>query len=234
LVGDTRNWFTKNIILIMAKPISKVVILKYVTIYATYLIVVWTFYRFLFRFPDEVEELVIKPVLWLGPIIYLLYKEKANLTSIGITIKNLFSSLYLSLGLGAIFVIESLIINYVKYGGFNFGANIGSIPFLPSLGLSFVTAFSEEISFRGYIFGRLLTVLKNDVTASIIQTVLWTIIHVPIAFFVLKLDTPAALVYLFLTMVFGIGSAFIFTRTKNVFGSILLHVLWEWPIILFR
>jgi membrane protease YdiL (CAAX protease family) len=30
------------------------------------------------------------------------------------------------------------------------------------------------------------------------------------------------------------GSAFIFSRTKNIWGSILLHVLWAWPIILFR
>jgi membrane protease YdiL (CAAX protease family) len=218
----------------MVRPISKVLLLKYVTVYATYLIVVWTFYRFLFRFPDEVEELIIKPVLWLGPVFYLLYKEGSNLVSVGITIKNFFSSLYLSLGLGALFVIEALVINYVKYGGFSFGANIGSLPLLPSLGISFATAFSEEVSFRGYIFGRLLTVLKNDILASVIQTVLWTIIHVPIAFFVLKLNLSAALVYLFLTMVFGIGSAFIFTRTKNVFGSIFLHILWEWPIILFR
>jgi membrane protease YdiL (CAAX protease family) len=47
-------------------------------------------------------------------------------------------------------------------------------------------------------------------------------------------NLQAALVYLLLTTLFGVGSAFIYARTKNVFSSIFLHVLWEWPIILFR
>ncbi len=216
------------------KSVSQIEILKNVTIYAAYLIVFWAFYRFLFRLPDNVEELVVKPIVWLLPLIIILRKEKSGLGSIGITFKNFFASVYLSLGLGAVFVAEALLTNYLKYGGFNFGANIGSLPLLPSLGLSFATAFSEETAFRGYIFNRLSQVLKNDVTANIVQTILWTAIHVPIAFFVLKMGMIPGIVYLLITAIFGLGSAFVFGRTKNVFGSIFLHVLWEWPIILFR
>ncbi len=216
------------------KKISKVAILKNVTIYSAYLLLFWAFYRFLFRLPENIEELVIKPATWLLPLFIFLKKEKVGLASVGITFKNLFSSVYLSLGLGAIFVAEALLTNYLKYGGFNFGANIGTFPLLPSLGLSFATAFSEETAFRGYIFGRLSGVLKNEWIANLIQTVLWTAIHVPIAFFVLKMGLATGMVYLVITAIFGVGSAFIFGRTRNVFGSILLHVLWEWPIILFR
>jgi membrane protease YdiL (CAAX protease family) len=213
---------------------GKVAIFKNVTIYAAYLIVFWAFYRFLFKLPEDIEELIVKPVTWLLPLVFILRKEKMGLGSIGITLKNLFPSVYLSLGLGAVFVAEALLTNYIKYGGFNFGANIGTFPLLPSLGLSFATAFSEETAFRGYIFNRLTSVFKNELTANLIQTVLWTAIHVPIAFFVLKMALGPGLVYLFITAIFGLGSAFIFGRTKNVFGSIFLHVLWEWPIILFR
>lgn len=191
-------------------------------------------FRFLFQLPDGVTELAIKPIIWLIPIFYILYKEKSNLSSIGINLKNFFPAVYLSLGLGSVFVIEGLLSNYLKYGHFNFGANIGSTPLLPSLGLSFATAFSEETAFRGYIYNRLATVLRGEWGANVIQTILWTAIHVPIAFFVSNYTLPQALIYLFITAVFGMGSAFIFSRTKNVFGSIFLHVLWEWPIILFR
>ena len=218
----------------MAKPLSKTTLLKHVTIYATYLLIVWAFYRFLFQFPDDIEELVIKPIVWLLPVVYFLVKEKEGLASIGITLKRLFPALYLSLGLGSVFVIEALLSNFLKYGNFNFAANMGNLPFYSSLGLSFATAFSEETAFRGYIYNRLSLVLKGEWLANIIQAILWTAIHVPIAFFVWKLDLTAGLLYLFLTFVFGVGSAFIFSRTKNVFGSIFLHVLWEWPIILFR
>lgn len=218
----------------MMAKLNKVATLKHVTIYSAYLLLIWAFYRFLFRFPENIEELIIKPVVWLLPLFYFMAKDKLDLKSIGITAKNMFSSLYLSLGLGAVFVAEALLTNFLKYGGFNFGANIGSLPLLPSLGLSFATAFSEEIAFRGYIFGRLSSFLKNEITANIIQAVLWTAIHVPVAFFVLKMELNSGLIYLFITAIFGIGSAFIFGRTRNIFGSILLHVLWEWPIILFR
>jgi membrane protease YdiL (CAAX protease family) len=218
----------------MTKLPSKTSIIKDITIYAAYLIVIWAFYRFLFKFPDQVEELVIKPVLWILPLFYFLHKERAGLASIGITLKKLFPSIYLSLGLGSVFVIEGLLSNYLKYGHLNFGANIGSLPLMSSLGLSFATAFSEETAFRGYIYSRLTTVLKGEWTANIIQTILWTAIHVPIAFFIWEYTLSQGIVYLSITAIFGLGSAFIFSRTKNIFGSILLHVLWEWPIILFR
>jgi membrane protease YdiL (CAAX protease family) len=222
------------VLLIMPKTISKINIVKYVTIYAVYLLIVWAFYRFLFRFPDDVEELVIKPLVWLLPIVYFLRKERAGIRSLGFTLKNLFPAVYLSLGLGAVFAAEGVLTNYLKYGSLNFGANIGALPLLPSLGLSFATAFSEESAFRGYIFSRLNFVFNSELAASLVQALLWTAIHVPIAFFIWKMDLLTGLIYLFLTFIFGIGSAFIFARTNNILGSIFLHVLWEWPIILFR
>ncbi|HTK03256.1 MAG TPA: CPBP family intramembrane glutamic endopeptidase [Alphaproteobacteria bacterium] len=213
---------------------AKTTLVKNVTIYATYLIIFWAFYRFLIKLPDEVEELIIKPLVWLIPVFYFTKKESLNLSSLGLTFKNLFSSVYLSLGLGAIFVIEGILTNFLKYGHFNFGANIGSTPLMFSLGLSFATAFSEELAFRGYIFSRLWMALKDEWTANVVTTLLWTGIHVPIAFFIWKLNLAAGLTYLMLTAIFGIGSAFIYGKTKNIWGSIFLHVLWEWPIILFR
>lgn len=218
----------------MSKVLSKVATLKNVTIYATYLVITWTFYRFLFQFPDDVTELVIKPIVWFLPLLYFLKKEGVGISSIGFRFKNLFKSIYLSLGLGVVFVIEALLANYLKYGYFNFGANIGAFPLIPSLGLSFATAFSEESAFRGYIYGRLQYVFGNELSANLVQSILWTVIHIPIAFYVFKMDLVTGLIYLTLTAIFGFGSAFIFERTKNIFGSIFLHVLWEWPIILFR
>lgn len=213
---------------------AKTTVIKHVTIYSVYLVLIWAFYRFLFDLPDQIEELIIKPIIWLVPIFWLNIKEGFPLSSLGLTLKNLFPSIYLSLGLGAIFVLEAVLTNFLKYGRFNFMANIGNVPILTSLGISFATAFSEELSFRGYIFGRLWFALKDEWAANITSSLIWTLVHIPIAFFVWKLDLISGLLYLFLTAVFGIGSAFIFGRTKNIFGSILLHVLWEWPIILFR
>jgi membrane protease YdiL (CAAX protease family) len=208
---------------------------KNAVILSVYLLIVWGFYRFLFKFPDELEELVIKPILWLFPVFYLIRKEKNALESVGITFKNLFPAVYYALGLGVFFVIEAVIVNFLKYEGqFNLGANIGSLPLLPALALSFATAVSEEIAFRGYIFTRVWAFIKNELISNIVTSLFWATIHVPITIFVWKLDLTAALTYLFLTTLFGVGSSFVYARTKNILSPILLHVLWQWPIILFR
>ena len=214
---------------------SKTAAFKGSFIFAVYLVVFWGFYRLLFQLPESVEEIVIKPIVWLVPLLFLIKKEGRGISSLGLTFKNLFPSIYYALGLGAFFVMEAVIINIIKYkGNLTLSANIGELPFVSSLGLSFVTAFTEEISFRGYVFDRAWNYLKNELLANIMTSFLWALIHVPVTFFVWKLDIQAAAIYLFLTTLFGIGSAFIYARTKNILAPILLHVLWQWPIILFR
>src|SRR5258706_5189538 len=213
---------------------SKIKPLKNAIILFTFLLLFWGFYRILFKLPDEVEELILKPLIWIVPVLYFVKQEKANLESIGITFKNLFPSIYIALILGSVFATEAVIINYIKYGHLNFGANLGGTPLFASLAISFATAISEEIVFRGYIFTRLWVALNNEWKANFITSIGWTLIHVPITIFVNKLSPMAAIVYLFLTFIFGVGSAFIYGRTRNISSSIILHVLWEWPIMLFR
>jgi membrane protease YdiL (CAAX protease family) len=208
--------------------------IKHAIILAVYLLIVWGFYRLFFELPEEIEELIIKPIVWLLPVIYLVRKEGGNLFSVGITTKKLFPAIYFTLALGAVFAIEAIIINFVKHGGFEFTANIGEKALITSLGITFVTAFSEEVSFRGYLFNRVWSALDNEWLANIATSIVWALVHIPIAIFVWKLSLTSALIYLFLTTLFGIGSAFVFARTRNIFSSILLHMLWQWPIILFR
>jgi membrane protease YdiL (CAAX protease family) len=208
--------------------------LKNASYLMSFLLVVWGFYRLIFKLPEEIEELFVKPIIWLLPVLYFLKKEGKGISSLGFTSKNFFPAIYYSLLLGLFFVFEALIINYLKYKNINFAANIGDKPFFMALGLSFATAFSEEITFRGYLFTRFWKSLNSEILANLITSLFWALIHVPMVVFVWKLDLSASVLYLFLTTIFGIGSAFVFARTGNIISSILLHVLWEWPLILFR
>lgn len=213
---------------------KKISAFKNATIVFVILFIAWGLYRYLIQLPQEVEEFIVKPLIWLGIVYYFVRKEKARLASIGVTTKNLFPAVYFALGLGIVFALEGLLVNLIKYGTLNFNANIGTNNLLLSLVLSFATAISEETAFRGYIFTRLWTSFKSEWTANIITSIAWTTIHIPVTIFVLKYDLNQTFVYLFLTFIFGIGSAFVYARTKNIVSSIFLHVLWEWPIILFR
>ena len=208
--------------------------IKHATILAAYLLVIWGFYRFLFKLPEDVEEFFIKPILWLLPVVYFLKKEKAGLETIGITHKNIFPAIYFALFLGVIFAIEGIAVNYIKYREFDFSANVGETFFFYSLLLSIATAISEEITFRGYLFTRIWHALGNVWTANAVTSIVWALIHIPISIFWWKLDSGETLSFVVLTTVFAIGSAFIFAKTRNIISSIILHVLWSWPIVLFR
>lgn len=208
---------------------------RIIVLYA-FLFVFWGFYRYLFRLPEEVEELVLKPLIWLGVLAFILYKEKANLSSVGWSKKNLFKSLYWGIGLGFVFAFEGFFANFLKYGEFSFIKL--SYPttqlFLTALGVSLVTAVSEETVFRGYIFNRLWKVLKKEWSANLISSTAFVLIHLPITLFVFHYTPGQVAVFALLSFIFGIGSAFLFARTGTVIASVLLHVLWSWPIILFR
>lgn len=199
------------------------------------LLLVWGIYRVLFKLPDVVEELVLKPVVWLGLLFWFLQKGKETFSSVGWTTKNLFSSLYLGIGLGVVFAVIGILGNVAKYQGLDF-ADFGftSNLLLGSLALTFVTAVSEETVFRGYLFSRLWKILKSEWTASILTSVGWAIIHLPVQIFVYDLGLEALPARFLLTVMFGIGASFVYGRTGNILAPILLNIFWSWPIILFR
>lgn len=199
-----------------------------------FLLLIWGFYRLFFPTSPELEELILKPIIWLGAVAFFFKRGHLTLENLGITTKNLFPAIYLSLALGSLFAIEAIVTNFVKYGHLNFQANLGTLGIFTTLGISFATAISEEITFRGYIFTRLALVFKNEFTANLVTSILWTLIHIPVMIFVWKYNFATSVVYIFLTFVFGLGSTYLFSRTRNISSSILLHVLWEWPIMLFR
>lgn len=213
---------------------KKVLALRNSTLLTAFLFVAWGFYRFLFKLPEELEEFIIKPLVWLIPVFYFLKKEKTGLSSIGVTEKNLFPSIYLALLLGAVFTLEGLLVNFLKYKELDFTSYIGEHAFLISLAISFATAISEEITFRGYLFTRLWHVFGGELRGNLVSSLLWALIHLPISVLWWGLDLNGVIGYLSLTLIFGIGSAFVYARTKNIVAPILLHVFWEWPIILFR
>lgn len=207
-----------------------------VSIYA-FIFVVWGFYRLLVRLPETLEEMVLKPLIWLGPLYWILYKERQGISSLGWTTKNLFKSIYLAIGLGILFAVEGMLVNSIKHGGsFNF---LESLPQLENstlvgaLWISLATAVSEETVFRGFIFNRLSKII-GEWSASILTSAGWAVVHLPIVVFVFKYDATQVISFLFLSFLFGIASCFVFSKTKNIISSVLLHVFWEWPIILFR
>ena len=201
-----------------------------------FIFLVWGCYRLIFRLPENIEELFLKPLVWLGPTFYLVFnKEKRKISSLGFSGKNFFKSIYWGIGLGVVFALTGLLGNFFKNKGFTF-VEFGSsgFAFFGPFFISFATAISEEIVFRGYIFNRLNETLKNEPVANIFAGALFVLIHLPIVVFVLHYNFWEVVVYSILIFLFSLGSSIIFSRTKNITSSIMAHVFWSWPLILFK
>lgn len=209
---------------------------KHVLAVFSFVFIIWSFYRYLPEPPDWVSELILKPFVWLLPTFWLIRKiEKQPLSSVGITKKNLLPAFYWGIGLGIVFILEGLLTHVLAFKGFQLTTSEFSLlSFLATIVLSFATAISEEIVFRGYIFNRLWQIWKREWRANLLSSLLFVLIYLPVGIFVLSYTPWLMLVYLVFVFVFSLASGFVFSRTNNIVASILLHVFWSWPIILFK
>ena len=207
--------------------------------YWSFLLIVWGFYRFLFRFPEEIEEGVIKPLIWLGPVVVIiLLKEKGKIfSSLGWQKKNILPSLRFGLVVGIFLVGEALLVNYFKNR--QHLLFIGSPYETPALfwsafALSVITAFSEETAFRGFILKRALSLFPRPNLVNFWVSLAFTLIHFPAAFFVHHYPWDTALIYFLLVFLMSLVAGYGFIKTKNTLAPFLVHLLWWWPLILFR
>lgn len=195
----------------------------------TVILVVWGFYRLLFRLPVWIEELVIKPMVFVAPVIYRLYQEKSQSwserwASLGVTRVNLGMGLGLGLALGAFYLLVG-------------GAGASKEMQLGSVGLTMVlavaTAISEQLVFMGYILLRLARVWRQEWGAVVVTAVLLAVIHVPILVFDYRLPGREILGQFLLVLALGLGNGAIMLRVKNLITPVLAHSLWGWAMVIF-
>jgi len=198
---------------------------------------VWIFYRVTFKFPEWVDELIVKPLVFVGPVIWFVKtREKRGPESLGFSRKNLFSDLYIGVGIGLLFAIEGFLANFIKYGNFSFVpinalTSVGLIPFLV---LSLVTAISEETLGRGFLYNRLFEEGRNQFGAAIISSVLFLLLHVPILFVQLNLTGGSLVVYLISVFLLGVTNCYLFTfRGNRLTVPILVHLFWNATVALY-
>lgn len=200
-----------------------------------FIFVFWGLYRLVFRLPENVEEIVLKPLLWLIPVFYLVFKkEKRGLSSLGYSLKTFKAGIIKGLSFGLLFLAAGIGLNCLKSGRFLWGNLPAGEILVPSLLLAFITAISEETVFRGYIFNRLNEVIKNSWVANIISSLGFCLIHLPISVFVFHYSLPQILIFMSLIFLSSLGSGLLFFWTGSIWGSILVHVFWSWPMLLFK
>lgn len=196
----------------------------------------WSLYRYFFTLPEWFDEFILKPLVFVGPVLwYLRSIEKRNLASLGLTTKNLFTSIYIGLGFGFIFALEGLAANAIKYGKLTiqpiqaFTEN----GLLLLLVLSLATAISEEILSRGFLFTRIYEKTKNLPYASILSTLMFVSLHVPILVTSLRLQGFTLVLFFVTNLILGFANSLLMYNTRSVVAPILVHLFWNMTVALY-
>ena len=197
----------------------------------TLILVVWGFYRLLFRFPDWVEELILKPIVFIGPVWYRLSREQGKTwrerwVSLGITGKNLPVAVVLGLALGVFYLLMGKLGVMLNSAGVGASGGENNVGIGITLGLALATAISEQLVFMGYMVTRLTDFWKNEWLGVGITALLFAVIHVPILVFGYQLPIGVIASQFLLTFFLGMGNGLVMVRTRNLAAPVIAHSLW--------
>lgn len=196
----------------------------------------WSLYRYFFRFPEPVDEFLVKPVVFILPVLwFVLQKEKRSLATIGITQKHILPSTLIGCGFGLLFAGEAVLANIFKYGSLT----IQPIPAVVSYGipmlfvLSLATAVSEELLSRGFYFSRLYEATKNLINSVVMSTLLFVAFHIPILLTSLRFQGTTLILFFITSIVLGFTNSLIFYKTKSLVAPVLIHLFWNMTVAVF-
>lgn len=201
-----------------------------VGIYYVYLVLVWGMFRMLVKFPDLVEELWFKPIIWLLPLLLLMMGAKKRIRFF----EGSFTKAAMwGAGLGVVFVAIAIVSGLGKYGSLVL-VDIGNVGrLLDVAGIGLATAITEELVFSGFIFQTLMKKMKKLWLAMATTAVMLAVVYMPILMFFHKLSTNQMMGTLAVVIVIALGNYWIMNRTKNVMAPILSHWIWGMAIFIF-
>ena len=161
-------------------------------------------------------------LLIIGIIFIFLSKEK--MTSVGLTGRKLWNSLFSGIALACCFIAAIIIYFYAVKGeliGFQF-------PSLNVFIIFIIGAVQEEIIFRGYIQTRLTGIIKNTIICSLLTAFLFIFMHYPTHFIAggFSLKVLSAF-YVICLLILHFLCDMVYKRTNCLWGAIMLHFLYN-------
>ena len=196
----------------------------------------WSLYRYFFKFTEFTDELLVKPLVFVLPVLlFVVFKEKRRLTSVGVTRKNFFRSILIGIGFGFLFAGEAILANIFKYGSLTLtpATAVATNGMGMMVILSFATAFSEELLSRGFYFSRLYETSKNLIHSVVMSTLLFVAFHIPILLTSLKFQGPTLILFFITTFVLGLTNSLVYHKTKSLVAPILIHLFWNLTVVVF-
>ena len=192
------------------------------------IVILWSLFRNSFSPPLWFSELIAKPLIFLGPVYWFVSKnerpghffQKVGFPKKGlgreILLTTLLMFLIVGFGLLSLFTNQGIKIVFINQLDFNrWGALFG---------LALVSAFSEEIVGRGFLFNYLYHYSKNFILSLFISSTLFFILYLPGAL-TLSLGGQDLVINLVLNFTLSFITGIAFYMRKNILPAIGVHAM---------
>lgn len=196
-----------------------------IVLFFSYFLISWSAYRFFTSFGWLEDELIFKPVLWLLPVLFLVFQvEKRDLRSLGLNFKRPLKRIILGIAISLFIWGEYLLALLIKKTPLKFNPQ-GIAGFLWPLYLlsCLATGTIEEITFRGWFMTRINQVLNDKLWSNILAGFLFFIIHLPILIFDQGVNASGIVEFFVLSLSLGIIDGYVFWKTKGILAPIIAH-----------
>lgn len=190
-------------------------------------VVVWGLYRNFFLLDEVIEELVLKPMVFIYPVlIYLYYSKSLTTLSLGLAALNKRAIVIWGSIFGLLLALENIFIMLNRGKIIQVDQLVLGI-LITNFVVSLATAISEEILYRGFLLQKIEQAFQKVLVANIFTALLFTLAHVGIALLIFHYQGVALITYLLTVSVSGFIYGFIFQKTRSVYASIIAHLLWN-------
>lgn len=197
--------------------------------------VLWGIYRLIFRLPETIEEIFLKPLVFVGAVMAVERPrnwQKFFMETWGKG--DWVRAAFWGLGVGLVYVVFYAAGSLLSGNPLTVSQNPAGEPWGLFLGLGLVTAIWEEWTFAGYILGGLSKVTESKWAARTVTAALFALVHLPVLIFWNHLG-GLNLGFQFVSLLtLGMGNAILMGYSKNLLAPVLAHALWGTAVFLFR
>ncbi len=204
---------------------NKTTLIDLLKVYAV-IFLLWTLYRIFVHFPELVDEAIVKPLLWIVPVIFM------GKNSLGLIVKSFKTTrsynILFGLFIGILYFCLYTFLFSLRQGlphlnpdHFSlFGMGIQAF-------IAVCTGIVEELVFRRYFLGQCISVLNDRVISNIFVSILFALIHLPIIIFSYHYGIAEAVSYLSILTLSSFIYGLVYLHKKSVIASASTHAIWN-------
>lgn len=200
-----------------------------------FLFMLWGVYRLLIRLPAEIEETVLKPLVFVGSVLWV-ERPRSVVTFFrgrwgnGDSVR----AIMLGTAVGLWYFVLYAIASIISFGSIQVGSETSHALWLSVLFPGVLTSIWEEWTFTGYFLGEFQKILRNPWTARFVTSGLFTLTYLPILLFWYQFTGSVLLFQVLTIFVLGFVNATLMGVSKNLLAPILSHTFWGLAVVLMR